>query len=289
MFDRLKALVVSDKLNVESRFELLTQAVTGTMSRFHMARDRKTKEVVGLKLLDIEKTEVFESRFKGLKKPSEGEIGLAIDHPRVAKTLSHGLTTKGEQYIIMEFIEGTVLSSLIFERSPILDGKRLKLITQMAEAIAAVHAAGFIHRDICPRNYIASRDAKDVKLIDFGLSLPLSKEFMQPGNRTGTPAYLAPEIVRRKTTDQRVDIFSLGVSAYYLCAFDFPWPSGEATGKVALRHDTQPPDEILDKVPNLNPKLAETIMRCISISPTDRPQSADYLARMLGGLDGDYA
>jgi serine/threonine-protein kinase len=287
LLDSLKSLVTSDKLNVESRYELLREAVTGTMSTFHMARDRKTGEVVGLKLLDAEKTAMFEGRFKGLAKPSEGEIGAAINHPRVVKTLRHGLTTKGQQFIITEFLEGPVLSSLILARDPGLQGKRLELIRQMAEAVAAVHEAGFIHRDICPRNYIAARDAGSVKLIDFGLTLPMKKEFMQPGNRTGTPSYLAPEIVRRKPTDHRVDIFALGVSAYYLCAFEFPWPSGDATGKVALRHDTQPPESILTHAPTLNPKLADAIMKCISVDPEERPASAEQLVKTLRPLRGD--
>ena len=72
LFDRFKT---SRKLNVESRFELLRAAVSGTMSAFYMARDKKSDEVVGLKILDVEKTEHFESRFKGIAKPTEGEIG----------------------------------------------------------------------------------------------------------------------------------------------------------------------------------------------------------------------
>lgn len=289
LLDNFRSLFSSDKLNVEARFEILSHAVAGTMSQFHMVRDRKTKEVFGLKLLNIEKTEMFENRFRGLEKPSEGEIAQSIEHERVVKTLEHGLTTKGQRYILTEFLEGTVLSALILGRSPLLEGKRLRLVRQMAEGVAAVHAAGFIHRDICPRNYIADREANSVKLIDFGLSLPMKKEFMQPGNRTGTPAYLAPEIVRRKPTDHRVDIFALGVSAYYLCTYQFPWPSSEATGKVALRHDTQPPDEILSHIPNLNPKLAKVIMRCIAIDPEGRPATADQVVKMLRPLRGDYA
>ena len=289
MLDRFRSLFSSDKLNVESRFEILSHAVAGTMSQFHMVRDRKTKEEFGLKLLDIEKTDLFEGRFRGLNKPTEGEIAIAIDHPRVVKTLEHGLTTKGQRYILSEFLPGTVLSVLIQGKNPILDGKRLILVRQMAEGIAAVHEAGFIHRDICPRNFIADRDGKSIKLIDFGLSLPMKKEFMQPGNRTGTPAYLAPEVVRRRPTDHRVDIFAFGVSAYYLCTGEFPWPSTEATGKVALRHDTQPPDDILTYAPKLNPKLAEAIMQCLAIEPDRRPATADYLVRMLKPLRGDQS
>lgn len=287
LLDSIRSLVSSDKLHVEAKYELLREAVTGSMSTFHMARDRKTGEVVGLKLLNKEKTDLFESRFKHLGKPSEGEIACSIDHPRVVKTFRHGVSTKGQQYIISEFLDGPVLSALILARDEILEGKRLILIRQMAEAVHAVHEAGYIHRDICPRNFICTSDATSLKLIDFGLSVPMKKEFMQPGNRTGTASYLAPEIVRRKPTDHRVDIFALGVSAYYLCTFVFPWPGHESTGKAALQHDTQPAEDILTHMPQMNRKLAALIMECIAVSPHDRPATAEAIVRRLKALRGD--
>lgn len=286
LFDSLRSLVTVEKrLNVEARFELLREAVTGTMSSFHMARDKKTREVFGLKVLDAEKTGHFEARFKGLHKPSEGEIAMAIVHPRVVKTLEFGTTTKGEPYILSEFLEGSVLSQMIMARDPALGENRLELVRQMAEGVAAVHAAGFIHRDVCPRNFIVSPDAASLKLIDFGLTLPMKKEFMQPGNRTGTPTYLAPEIARRRPTDHRVDIFSMGVSVYYLLSFDFPWPSHEATGKVALRHDTQPPTDLREALPGVNERLAAAVMRCISISADDRFASAEQFLTAIRAVD----
>ena len=110
----------------------------------------------------------------------------------------------------------------------------------MAEAIEAVHKAGFIHRDVCPRNFIHNAEDDSVKMIDFGLTVPATKEFLQPGNRTGTPLYMAPEVVRRRPTDQRLDIFAFGVTAYQLLTFTFPWPVNDTTGVGAMSHDHQP-------------------------------------------------
>ncbi len=73
------------------------------MSEFYLARDKNNGKIVGLKVLNIEKTEAVEGRFKSLNKPTEGEIGLALKHPLIVETYEHGLTTKGEQYIVMEF------------------------------------------------------------------------------------------------------------------------------------------------------------------------------------------
>ncbi|HJS09230.1 MAG TPA: serine/threonine-protein kinase, partial [Pirellulales bacterium] len=216
LFDNLKSLFDA-RLDVQTRYELMREAISGTMSNFYMARDKQTNKIVGLKILDPQKTQEFEDRFKGLKKPSEGTIGAAIDHPNVVKIYDHGVTIKGQPYIVMEYLDGPGLNSLVVARSPSLDANRMALLRQAAEALGAVHKAGYIHRDVCPRNYVVSRDAKTLKLIDFGLAVPNTPEFRQPGNRTGTANYMAPEVVRRKKTDQRLDIFAFGVTAFEMC------------------------------------------------------------------------
>lgn len=283
IFDRFRTML-DGKLNVNQRYDLIREAVSGTMSAFYMAKDKKTGEVVGLKILDTEKTNFFEGRFKGLEKPSEGEIGEKLNHPRIVKTLGYGQTTTGEPYVLMEYLPGPGLNVLIKERNPKLAKNHRSLIRQMIEALGAVHKAGYIHRDICPRNFICNEDATELKLIDFGLTVPASKEFMQPGNRTGTPNYMAPEVVRRRPTDHRLDIFSLGVTCYQVCTWELPWPSQDTTGKAAMLHDTKEPIPIQQINASVNPKLAALIMKCLATRPESRPQSTDEMLKMLDGI-----
>ena len=279
LLDSLKSLLPasSSKVNVRTRFEILKEAISGTMSSFYMARDRQTDRVVGLKILDPVKTAALEARFTGIKKPSEGEIASNFHHPRIVETLEHGLTTDGEQYIVMEFLDGPGLNSIVVARSPELDGRRLSLVRQAAEALAVVHKAGYIHRDVCPRNFVVSRDLDNLKLIDFGLAVPATAPFMQPGNRTGTPNYMAPEVVRRRPTSHRLDIFSFGVTAYELFAFELPWPRG-ATGeaaKAAMAHGVAEPTDLREYCPKVCPAIASTISACLHSKPEKRPASMD--------------
>jgi serine/threonine-protein kinase len=289
-FAKLQGLFKDQKVDVSARFELLRDAISGTMSSFHLARDIATGKQVGLKLLDPEKTASFEGRFKGLNKPSEGKIATSLKHPRIVETYEYGETKSGQQYIVMEYVPGTGMNILIPMKDPVLNGNRLTLIRQMLEAIDAVHKAGYIHRDICPRNFIVAPDGKSLKLIDFGLTLPAAPVYMQPGNRTGTPLYMAPEIVRRRPTDQRVDIFAFGVTAYYLLAGEHPWPSSDTTGKAALQHDTMQPIPLVKLRPQVNKTLAKVIHQCISANPADRPQTIEAVQRALRSVtseDGD--
>jgi serine/threonine-protein kinase len=279
LFDGFRLSLSGGRLNVNSRFELLRKAISGTMSKFYMARDRKTNRIVGLKILDKEKTKQFQARFKGLQKPTEGEIAIQLDHPNIVKTLEHGLTTKGEQYLVMEFVEGQGMNSLLIARNPILDGRRVKFIRELATAISSVHEHGFLHRDVCPRNLLMTRDNEDIKLIDFGLTVPAKPEFMQPGNRTGTPNYMAPELVRRLKTDHRLDVFSFGVTAYEICTFELPWQRG-TDGLAAMSH-SKPPVDIREYRPSIHPRLAKAIHSCIE---PDVGKRCDSMVRFLRAI-----
>jgi serine/threonine-protein kinase len=269
------------RLHVSSRFVLLHEAVSGTMSSFYMARDLHTGQVVGLKILDPGKTAAFDSRFKGLHKPCEGEIAMQLKDPRIVETFEHGHTTEGAQYIVMEFLEGPNMNTVLAARDPCLEGRRARYIRQTAEAVAAVHAAGYIHRDICPRNLLLNNSKQDLKLIDFGLTVPATRWFMQPGNRTGTLDYMAPELVHRRSTDQRLDVFAFGVTAYEVCAFELPWQHG-----AAMAHD-QPPTDIRKHCPSIHPILAKAIHACIEPEVAQRCPSIEACLRMVQDVPDD--
>lgn len=268
-------------LDVSTRFQLDRHAFTGTMSKFHVAKEIGTGDYYGIKFLDAEKTAYFSARFKGLNKPPEGEIAMQIKHPKIVVTHEFGKTTTGDDYILMEYINGPGLDQAIRARDPRLVPNRLNLIREMAETIQAVHDHGFIHRDICPRNFICFEGLDRLKMIDFGLTIPDEPPYRMPGNRTGTPQYMAPEIVRRRSTDQRVDVFAFGVTVYRLLTFEHPWGSTDTTGMAALAHDTVDVIPITTHRPHLHPKLAAAVHKCLEVDVENRMSSC---ARFLSAI-----
>ena len=118
-------------------------------------------------------------------------------------------------------------------------------------------------------------------LFDFGLSVPNKPAFLRPGNRTGTPNYMAPEVIRRRQSDHRLDIFSFGVTAYEIYSGQLPWPGGDA--RAALVHDTPAPDirEIANGIPD---RLADVIMDCLRSDPNDRHDSMNLLLQKMRRL-----
>ncbi|MFN7813104.1 MAG: serine/threonine-protein kinase [Planctomycetia bacterium] len=269
------------RVDLWRRFERLKESQSGTMSAFYKVRELASGRILGLKVVDRAKQDPVESRYKGLGKPGEGEIGAKIVAPNVVQTLEWGLSTADEPFVVTEFIDGFLLHALIAARRPMPPAQRLDLVRQAATAIAAVHAAGFVHRDICPRNFMLRPDGRLV-LFDFGLTVPDTPAFLQPGNRVGTPNYMAPEVVRRRQADKRLDIFSFGVTAYEICTLSAPWPRG-STGKVALMHD-QPPADIRDRWPEMPEQLATAIMLCLAAEPDRRPPTMEHFLRMISAV-----
>jgi len=268
----------SGKVDLWKRFERMRESTSGTMSTFYKVRDLKTGEILGLKVVDAAKAAPVEARYKSLGKQTEGEIGKQISGPNIVQIKEWGTATTGDPFIVQEFIEGSLLHSLISAKKQFTPAERLDLVRQAATAIAAVHDAGFVHRDICPRNFILQPDGRLV-LIDFGLTVPDKPAFLQPGNRVGTPNYMAPEVVRRRQADKRLDIFSFGITAYEICTGQSPWPKG-SSGKAAMAHDT-PPNDIREGWPEIPAPLATAIMACLSAEPDRRPES---MARFLTAI-----
>src|SRR4029077_14339148 len=124
----------------------------------------------------------------------------------------------------------------------------------------------------CPRNVMVSREGV-VKLIDFGLTIPNRPEFCKPGNRSGTTNYLAPELIRRVTTDNRVDLFALGVTAYEVFTFTLPWEKAQSM-QTLLSHMNRPGREPREYRPALDPAIVAFLTKAIERDPRDRFQTA---------------
>jgi serine/threonine protein kinase len=224
-----------------------------------------------LKVLDKEKTLKLEARFPGRKKPTEGEVALQLKHPNIVQTWEHGVTTENEQFLVMEFVEGVSLSYLVDVQNDRMKQHRLSYIVQLGRAIEHFHQKNWIHRDLCPRNIMVT-DGNEIKLIDFGLVVPNTPDFQAPGNRTGTANYMAPELIKRQRTDQRLDIFSYAVTCYEMYTKSLPWEAGQ-TLEMILQHINVPATPIAELVPDIDPTVAATIMKGLERDPRDRWKS----------------
>ena len=268
--------------SLQKRWDLQGRTGQGSMSRVFKAYDREMGRTICLKLMDKDKTKAFEARFKlqGLDKPSEGEICVQFKHKNCVTTYEHGVTNEGEPYLVMEWIDGLGLNYLVETRNALLTQHRANYMGQLAEAVQYLHGAGFLHRDLCPRNVMVDKNGV-VKLIDFGLAVPFTPAFCQPGNRTGTIEYMAPEIVRRGTTDQRVDVFALGVTAFEVFTGAQPWERSASSEETLRKRLNVAPRRAKDLNPELSDALAAALTKSIHRDRNHRYDTADEFRQAL--------
>ena len=271
---------IAHQTDLSQRFDLISRLGNGSMSKVWRAVDKNVGRVVALKVLDLEKTLRFESRFADRVKPTEGEIACQLNHPYIVRTLEHGRTNHGEQYLVMELIEGIGLAYLVDSQNEAMQTHRLRIMIELGEAIEYLHKLNWIHRDICPRNVLVNKDYS-TRLIDFGLVVPNTAAFQEPGNRTGTANYMAPELIKRQRTDQRIDIFSFSVSCYEMFCRTLPWPSVTgASLDMVLKRINQKPQEIQEIV-QLDTQIGSAIMKGLDLDLRERWQS---MSEMLAEL-----
>lgn len=277
------------------RWDLRGRTGQGSMSKVFQAYDRELGRTVCLKLLDAEKTKQFEARFskQGLKKPTEGEVCADLSHKNCVKTFDFGVVSKtGEPYLVMEWIDGDGLNFLVETKNKKLQGHRVNFIAQLCDGVQYLHAKGYMHRDLCPRNVMVAKEQDEygdpgpgvVKLIDFGLTIPATPAFCAPGNRTGTVDYLAPEVIRRSATDVRVDLFALGVTAFEVFAGALPYERSVSSEETLRRRLNSQPRNAKDLNPDLGDDLVRVLMKSIEKEKADRYKSADEFKQALLAL-----
>jgi serine/threonine protein kinase len=269
------------RVNLQRRFAIVSETARGSMSRVYRALDNQTGRTVCLKIQSKEKNEAAASRTSAREpRPLEGEIAMQLVHPHVVRAFEFGDSTQGEHFVVMEFVDGVSLQYIRESRSA-RTAQKVELLAQAAEGLAAVHAAGFIHHDINPRNYLVDREQK-VKLIDFGLAIPNTPAFCRPGNRTGTLQYMAPELLRREPIDERIDIFAFGVLAYEFLTDRLPYDANNSTTMMLQRINSEPLDPAVAK-----PKLSEELCNLLrQLTARRREQRWPTLSTLPAALRG---
>ena len=268
------------------RYEILGLAGRGGFSYVFKAKDRKTGETVALKFL------ASRDAGQNLVERMRRELRLARDlrHPNIVRVFE--LHEVQDFYCLaMEFVEGNTLKNLIVSTHPIPVEKAQDLLLQLASAIAAVHAAGVVHRDLKPQNVIVT-DPGEIKLLDFGLAKTQeSRGLTVTGTILGTPDYMAPEQVEGRKADSRSDVYALGVIAYELFVGRPPF-QGDTPLSVALQHVRSRVGDPCKSRPGLPREIGQLVLRMTEPNAAKRPATAQEVlvdltrASQGGGISG---
>ena len=254
------------------RYRLQAPIGKGGMGEVWLAWDLSLRRNVALKLLrgDAAVGPDAVQRFE-----REALAASRLQNRHVVQIYDYGASDDGLYYIAMEYLRGIDLEALVEQYGPVPPARAIHFVTQACLALEEAHGAGIIHRDIKPHNLFvteADGDPDFVKLLDFGVvrfrtATPGELQLTGTGALLGTPVYLAPELWQGAAADERSDIYSLGVTLYFLL-----------TGRVSLG-DAWPPD-----APPVPAPLEALVRRCMAGRPEERVPSACDLRLALAGV-----
>ena len=261
---------------IANRYEILKQIGEGGMAFVYKARCKLLNRDVAIKILknEFSKDEVFVKRFK-----AEAQSAASLIHPNIVSVFDVG-QENNINYIVMELLESKTLKDYIAEKGKLSNIETLKISVQIASGLEAAHKAGIVHRDIKPQNIVLSKDLV-AKVTDFGIAkATTSATITNFGSTMGSVHYFSPEHAKGGFTDQKSDIYSLGIVMYEMATGKVPF-DGDSAVTIALKHIQEKPEEPIVLNREISSQLNNIILKAIAKNTVNRYKNASEIIEEL--------
>jgi serine/threonine-protein kinase len=262
---------------LNNRYRLLQPLGSGGMAVVYKALDEMLERTVAVKILreDYTNDRDFREQFK-----QEAKAAANLSHPNIVTVHDFGLD-ESQVFIVIEYIDGTDLKSLIREKKRFSIEDTVGLMTQACAGIGYAHRAGLVHCDVKPHNMLVSNDFR-LKVTDFGIARALAT--IHPDEKSevvwGSPHYFSPEQAAGQAPSPASDVYSLGVILYEMLTGQLPFEASEST-ELARLHRVQEPIPPRRINPSIPQALEEITLKVLSKEPSARYRTADQLGRVL--------
>lgn len=277
--------MIKEGMIVGERYEIVSKVGTGGMADVYKTKDHKLNRFVAMKVLKQEFREDtnFIKKFK-----TEAQSAAGLTHPNVVNVFDVG-EDQGIHYIVMELVEGITLKEYISKKGKLSVKEATSIAIQVSMGLEAAHNHGIVHRDVKPQNIIISTDGK-VKVTDFGIARAASSNTIS-SNVMGSVHYSSPEQVRGGYSDEKSDIYSLGITMYEMVTGVVPF-DGDTTVSIAIKHLQEEMEPPSDYTPDLPFSLEQIIFKCTQKSVDRRyPNMEEVIADLKHSLidpQGDF-
>ncbi|MGO1469282.1 MAG: Stk1 family PASTA domain-containing Ser/Thr kinase [Tissierella sp.] len=269
---------------LNNRYEIIEKIGEGGMAKVYQAKCKVLNRFVAIKVLKDEyvNDETFAEKFK-----RESRAAASLSHPNIVNVYDVGYIENEDgniPYIVMEYINGKTLKEIIKEKGKLNSNDTIFYSLQIAEAIEHAHSNHIIHRDIKPHN-IMINDNNRVKVTDFGIARAVTSSTVTIGSDTlGSVHYISPEQARGGYTDEKSDIYSIGIVMYEMITGELPFNADTAVA-VALKHIQEKIVRPREVNPNISNDLESIILKCVSKNQSDRYQNISKLIYDLKNID----
>ena len=270
---------------IGDRYEILEKIGTGGMSDVYKAKCHKLNRFVAIKVLKQEFSENanFVSKFR-----TEAQAAAGLMHPNIVNVYDVG-EENGIYYFVMEMVEGITLKKYIEKKARLSVKEAISIAIQVSMGIEAAHNNHIIHRDIKPQNIMISKEGK-VKVTDFGIAKAATSNTIT-SNVMGSVHYTSPEQARGGYSDEKSDIYSLGITMFEMLTGRVPF-NGETTVAIAIKHIQEELPSPREFVPEIPISVEQIVFKCCQKSPDRRYQSMaeliDDLKQSLLNPDEDF-
>ncbi|HBI60808.1 MAG TPA: Stk1 family PASTA domain-containing Ser/Thr kinase [Lachnospiraceae bacterium] len=277
--------MISPGMLLSERYEIIDKVGSGGMADVYNAKDTRLNRNVAIKVLKQEYSNdaKFVSKFR-----VEAQSVAGLSHPNIVNVYDVG-EDDTLYYIVMELVEGITLKRFIEKKGRLEINEAIGIGIQIAQGIEEAHKNNIIHRDIKPQNIIISKEGK-VKVTDFGIAKAATSNTIT-SNAMGSVHYISPEQARGGYSDEKSDIYSLGVTLYEMLLGKVPF-EGESTVTVAFAHVHEEAVPLEEVDPSIPRSLSRIVQKCMQKKPDMRYESAGALImdlrRAVSDPDGDY-
>ena len=262
---------------LNKRYQLLEPLGKGGMAVVYRARDLMLERLVAVKVLrdDYSKDPAFQERFR-----QEARAVANLAHPNSVPMHDFGLDN-GQIFLVMEYVPGTDLKTLIKQRGRFSPDEAVPLLIQACAGIGYAHRAGLVHCDVKPQNMLVTPDMR-LKVADFGIARALSTIHADEQSDVvwGSPQYFAPEQASGAAPAPASDVYSLGIIMYEMLTGSLPFQASTAV-ELASQHVEEEPPLLGGMIPDISPMLEQILTKILSKEPSQRYRTADQLGRVL--------
>ena len=278
-------MIINIGTMIGNRYEVVEKVGTGGMADVYRAMDHRLNRYVAVKILKNEYSEdtKFVTKFR-----QEAQAVACLSHPNVVAVYDVG-EEQGMHFIVMEFVEGITLKSYIEKKGKLSVREAVGIGIQIASGLEAAHNSHIIHRDIKPQNILISRDGT-AKVTDFGIAKAASSNTIT-ASAMGSVHYISPEQARGGFSDEKSDVYSLGVTMYEMLSGTLPF-TGESAGAVALAHIQEEAVPLTAMDATIPKGISDIVAKCMQKKADFRyPTSADLIADLkmfLQDPEGEY-